>query len=307
MKIDDLILQIRASSREMVRQLGLLNNCFSSIGSVSQCHALVELDAHGVMNLGQLSTVLNLEKSTTSRLVSQLCNKGICTIQPDENDRRNKLVSLTKKGESLVNKIHHEAKLQVKQALDILSDDEQHAVARGLSIYAKALKRSKLQNEYTIRKLLKADVPQLINLIKTVRTEFGFDASHPGAPLFEIELNKLYEIFNKKMSNYFILLQDKKVVGGVGFSPLSTADQAICELRGMYLISHLRGLGLGALLLQKVLEEAKKEGFKNCYLETQDFMYGANTLYKKFGFKQLDKPLRQSERIWTNSWYIKEV
>jgi putative acetyltransferase len=307
MKIAILIPRIRSASRELVRQFGLLNNRFSAIGSTSQCHALVELDTAGVMNLGQLSTVLNLEKSTTSRLVTQLLEQGICHIQADENDRRNKLISLTKKGLALVNKIHHEATLQVQRALDIMTEEEQATVVRGLSIYAKALKCSKLQHEYTIRKIRETDVPQLINLIKTVRQEFGFDSSHPGAALSDEELNTIYETHNTKRSNYFVIAQGKKILGGAGFGPLLGASENICELRGLYFAPQLRGLGFGALLMEKRLQEAKKMGYKSCYLESQDFMLGANTLFKRFGFTKLDKPLGNTGHTWTNCWYIKEL
>ncbi len=307
MQVDIQISQIRSASREMVRQFGFLNNRFSSIGSTSQCHALVELDSQGVMNLGQLSTVLNLEKSTTSRLVTQLCDKGICHIHSDENDRRNKLISLTKKGLELVNAIHHETKLQIKLALDMMNNEERAIVVKGLTIYAKALKRSRLQNKYKIRKLVKDDVPQLVNLIKTVWAEFGFDSNHPSATIFEDELHKTYEIYTSKKSNYYVLVNDKKIIGGVGFAPLVGVNENICELKGMYLSSQLRGLGLGAVLLKKVLQEANKEGFKKCYLETMNFMHGANTLYEKFGFMGLDKPIGNTGHSWTNCWYIKEL
>jgi putative acetyltransferase len=307
MKTDLLIAKIRSSSREMVREFGLLNNRFSLIGSTSQCHALVELDSRGVMNLGQLSAVLNLEKSTTSRLITQLLEKGICHIQPDENDRRNKLISLTNKGLQLVNKIHFEANLQVQQALDMMSEEEKNVVARGLSIYAKYLKRSRIQQEYTIRELLKKDVPALINLVKTVWAEFGFDSSHPEAPLFESELNKTYEIYSVKKSKYFVLTQGKKIIGGAGFGPLPGGDKSTCELKQMYLSSQLRGAGLGASLLKRVLEDIKKEGFKKCYLETMDFMHGANSLYQKFGFIKIDQPIGNTGHTWTNCYYIKEI
>lgn len=92
----------------------------------------------------------------------------------------------------------------------MMSEEEKNTVFHGLTVYAKALKRSRLQNEYKIRNLLKNDVPQLINLIKTVWAEFGFDSSHPKAPLFEIELNKTYETYTIKKSNYFVLVYGKK-------------------------------------------------------------------------------------------------
>jgi len=304
--MDKLITQIRSASRKMVRQLGLLENVFVSIGSTSQCHALVELDAHGTMNLNQLSTALNLEKSTISRLVTQLADKGICHIEPDEKDRRNKLITLTKKGLRLVSKINHEATTQVRQALEMMSDEEQNIVVRGLSIYAKALKRSRLQNEYKARKLLKKDVPELAILIRQVRAEFGFDAKHPMAHLFEEELNQIYETYNKDKSGYFVLVHNNKIVGGAGYAPFPGYDTT-CELKGMYLAPQLRGLGLGALLLRTVLQKTKDEGFTQCYLETMCFMEGANALYKKFGFKPLEKPLGDTGHNWTDCWYIKEI
>jgi putative acetyltransferase len=307
MQIDSFIPQIRSASREMVRQFGLLNNHFSSIGSNSQCHALIELDSRGVMNLGQLSTSLNLDKSTASRLVTQLCEKGICQIQPDENDRRNKLISLTQKGSKLVNEIHREANLQVKLALDMMSTEEQAVVLKGLTVYTKALKRSRLHNEYTVRKLQKKDIPQLVNLIKAVWSEFGFDSSHPQASIFEDELHRTHEAYICKKSNYYVLVSGRKIVGGIGFAPLINVSESICELKGMYLSSQLRGLGLGSLLLKKALHKAQLEGFKKCYLETMHFMHGANTLYKKFGFKKLDKPIGNTGHNWTNCWYIKTL
>lgn len=307
MQPENLISQIRSASREMIRQFGLLNNRFSSIGSTSQCHALVELDTHGVMNLGELSEVLNLDKSTTSRLVTQLCEKGICHIQSDQNDRRNKLISLTDKGLQHVNEIHHEAKLQVKLALEMMSDEEQKIVLQGLTIYAKALKRSRLHSEYTVRKLHKDDMPQLINLIKTVWAEFGFDSTHPKAAIFEDELHRTYETYTAKKSSYYVLVDEKKIIGGVGFAPLTGEGGNTCELKGMYLSSRLRGQGLGSVLLKQALQDAQAAGFQKCYLETMDFMRGANTLYKKFGFKQLDKPIGNTGHNWTNCWYMKNL
>jgi len=307
MSIDSLISQIRSSSREMVRQFGLLENRFSEIGSTSQCHALVELGSQGLMNLAQLSSALNLEKSTTTRLVQQLLDDGLCHIRPDENDRRNKLLSLTKKGLKLADKINVEARLQVKQALALMNDEEQNMVARGLSLYAKALHRSHMRNECSIRKLEKNDMSQLISIIKQVRAEFGFDENHPTASLSEKEFDDMYEFFSKDKSGYFVLEHDKEIVGGGGYCPLPGADKDICELRGMYLASSLRGLGLGTVVLQKILQYAKADGFKKCYLETQDFMQGANALYKKCGFQKLDKPMGNTGHSWTNCWYIKEL
>jgi putative acetyltransferase len=303
---DTIITHLRSASRELVRELGILNNRYAEIGSISQCHALIELNAHGVLTLGDLSNILNLDKSSTSRLISQLCERGICQFWLDVNDRRNKLISLTKKGLELVTVIHSNTTSQIKNALNMMSESEQTTAMQGLSLYVKALKQARLQNEYKIRKLTKTDVPQLIRLIRSVWVEFGFDSSHAAADIYEEELHQMYETYAIDKSNYFVLVNDNKIVGGVGYTPL-VGEKNIGEIKGMYLSAELRGLGLGTFLFKKILHEVQKDGFKQCYLETMDFMRGANHLYQKFGFQKLDKPLGKTGHSWTNCWYIKEL
>lgn len=150
-------------------------------------------------------------------------------------------------------------------------------------------------------------MPQLVNLIKTVWAEFGFDSSHPKAAIFEDELHKTYETYTSKKSHYYVLVNGKKIIGGIGFAPLIGSSENTCELRGMYLASQLRGRGLGSVLLKKALHDAHEEGFKKCYLETMDFMHGANTLYIKFGFMKLDNPMGNTGHSWTDCWYIKKL
>lgn len=303
---DLLVTTVRSSAREIVRQAGLLRNQFQSIGSPSLCHALVEIDSQGEIGISKLSVILGLDQSTTSRLVEQMVREEMCILQIGKTDRRNKLISLTQKGSRLVAKIHEEAKSQVHEALDLLDPDEKNKVFEGLSIYAKALRQTSLQKDYKIRLLQTKDVPQLIQLTKTIWAEFGFDSNHPNAPIFEAELERTHEIFSAKKTAYFVLLHGDSIVGGAGFGPLSEESE-ICELKGMYLSDSIRGFGLGKTLLSHAFEAMRQEGFKECYLETMDFMHQANLLYQRSGFEKLDQPKGSTGHSWTNCWYIKKL
>jgi putative acetyltransferase len=53
--------------------------------------------------------------------------------------------------------------------------------------------------------------------------------------------------------------------------------------------------------------EAKKMGFKNCYLETLPYMKSAVKLYKKTGFVALDAPLGNTGHYSCTEWMIKEL
>ena len=144
---------IRSSTRSIIRELGFLDDRFSAIGSISQCHALIEIHSMEKINSAQLSAALDLEKSTTSRLVAQLLKKGLCQTTFDGDDRRNKLLTLTKKGIEMVSNIHKEADLQVKMALDMMNEEEQTIINNGLHLYALALQRARLHNDQTISPL----------------------------------------------------------------------------------------------------------------------------------------------------------
>jgi DNA-binding MarR family transcriptional regulator len=88
----------------------------------------------------------------------QMSEEDICQIQSGKDDRRNKFISLTEKGLTLVNQIHIEAEAQVKQALGMMNEEEKNIVANGLSMYADALRKSSLQHEYTSGKSSKRGI-----------------------------------------------------------------------------------------------------------------------------------------------------
>jgi DNA-binding MarR family transcriptional regulator len=73
--------------------------------SVTQCHALEMLAEHGPMRLGDLTDRLFLDKSTTSRVVHTLVNKGYVEQHADPRDRRATALSATSAGRDLCARI----------------------------------------------------------------------------------------------------------------------------------------------------------------------------------------------------------
>ncbi len=72
-----------------------------------------------------------------------------------------------------------------------------------------------------------------------------------------------------------------KIIGTVAVNRLS-ADK--CELKSMYLLSEYHRNGLGQKMMDKALEYAKKNDFKEMYLNTLSSSESAIILYEKNGF-----------------------
>ena len=74
----------------------------------------------------------------------------------------------------------------------------------------------------------------------------------------------------------------------VGCVALKELDAGHGELKSMRTDAAARGRGLGALLLEHVLDEAARRGYRRVSLETgsQDFFRPARTLYARYGFRE---------------------
>jgi DNA-binding MarR family transcriptional regulator len=91
--------------------------------SVTQCHALEMLVAHGPMRLNDLTERLFLDKSTTSRVVRTLVKKRYVEQHADPRDGRATALSATRTGRDLCARITGDLVDQQKVLLADLDPD----------------------------------------------------------------------------------------------------------------------------------------------------------------------------------------
>jgi Transcriptional regulators len=136
-----LIDDIRAASRQMVRELGFMEATLAATDyPPSAVHTILEIGARGPMTSVQLAEILHLEKSSVSRMVRKLVECGELKETSDTQDARIKLLSLTPKGRRTLAALHDFGRRQVAGALARLTETERKIVRDGLGIYASALK-----------------------------------------------------------------------------------------------------------------------------------------------------------------------
>ena len=129
----------REQIRILERKLGLLkkNNgsCCAAALTLAQCHALVEIGRVKIISLKELSIILAIDMSTTSRTVDGLVKKGYVQRIPSREDRRSVEISLTESGfeifetiesnndtfsADIFNNIPIDEKMNVLHALDVM-------------------------------------------------------------------------------------------------------------------------------------------------------------------------------------------
>ena len=146
-----------------------------------------------------------------------------------------------------------------------------------------------MSNPINIRPIRIEDNPLIATIIRSCLTEFG--ANKPGTVYYDKTTDHLFELFQEKGAAYFIAEQEGRIVGGGGIFPSPGLPLGTCELVKMYLLPEARGMGIGATLMNKCISKAKELAFISMYIETLPELKKAISVYEKFGFDYLDKPL----------------
>ncbi len=298
---------MRDSSRRLVRVLGFMHSRLAGIDCTpAQCHALIELAAHGRLTTGEVAELLEVDKSTASRTIRPLVREGLVESETDPQDQRAKPLRLSEAGRQRVERIHGAADVQVAGALALLSDEDRTTVLRGVSIYERALHRAKAREGVVARPIEARDDPALASIIRSVMTEFG--AVGCGYSIEDAEVDGMHAAYAPERHAYFVAERDGELLAGGGMAPLrGSGRDDVCELRKMFARPEARGLGIGRQLLELSLAAARAAGFRTCYLETLKHMHRARALYERLGFRPLDGPMGNTGHVACDDWYLLDL
>lgn len=105
---------------------------------------------------------------------------------------------------------------------------------------------------------------------------------------FEEELAELPGDYRSPAGRLMLALVDGAVAGCGALRPLPDCDYPnACEMKRLYVRPAFRGFGLGRLLVQALLDDAKRAGYSSVLLDTLDDMEAARGLYASFGFEEV--------------------
>nr|WP_255603829.1 MarR family transcriptional regulator [Oscillochloris sp. ZM17-4] len=129
----------------LVRAFGLHQGDQTPCGtpvSVAEAHALLELSRHEPMAQRDLAAWLRLEKSTVSRLVAQLEQRGWLGRARDNSDRRVLLLSLTADGRRIAGELAAARRARFARLLAAIPAAQRDAVTLALTTLVEAIDAS---------------------------------------------------------------------------------------------------------------------------------------------------------------------
>lgn len=129
---------LREVARLYTRAQRVVADCCRT--SNTQCILLTELGRSGPLPLSELGQRLSLEKSWISRAVDGLVRRGWATKEPNPQDARSWLVTLTDDGAKTVRELNQTLDAHAEQLLGSFREPDRKAVETSLLLLLKALR-----------------------------------------------------------------------------------------------------------------------------------------------------------------------
>lgn len=291
-----LVPEIRAASRALVREFGLMNRTVAGTDlSLSAVHAIIEIGLAKNLSSRDLCEKLLLEKSTVSRLVNSLVNRGELLERRSREDKRIKNLQLTSQGKSTLREIDRFAETQVSSALDVLDEPSRLAVLKSFEDYTTALKiaSGRLAKHDSIDdfSIETGYVPTLVGRIVEMlhahmNRHYGFGIA------FETRIaGDIAEFFGRldspRNQTWYAEIGGK-VVGSISIDGEDLGD-GNAHLRWFIVDEAARGSGAGKALLQQALSFCDQQEFPETHLWTVKGLDKARRLYEINGFELADE------------------
>src|SRR3954468_16847901 len=134
--------------------------------------------------------------------------------------------------------------------------------------------------------IIQAETDKQIDASRKLFREYeawlGMDLCFQG---FEQELKDLPGKYSPPSGRLYLAYSENQPAGCIALREL---QRGVCEMKRLFLREGFRGLGLGRMLIERLIAEAQSEGYRKLRLDTfPPKMEKAVALYESYGFRPI--------------------
>jgi DNA-binding MarR family transcriptional regulator/GNAT superfamily N-acetyltransferase len=282
--LDRRVAAVRHFNRFYTQRIGVLSA--ASPFSLTEGRVLYELAHRERPTASALAKDLGLDAGYLSRILRAFGKRGLVDKQASSTDGRQRLLSLTERGQKTFAPINARSQDEIAVVLNALGDREQARLVETMQTIEQLLGA---QPEPKVPYILRPPAPG----------DMGWVVSRHGA-LYNREFgwNEEIEALTAEIVAEFVRKYDPKCErcwiaerngGNVGSVFLVRRSDRVARLRLLLVEPSARGLGIGARLVAECERFARQVGYRKITLWTHGNLAAARRVYEQAGYRLTHK------------------
>jgi DNA-binding MarR family transcriptional regulator/GNAT superfamily N-acetyltransferase len=288
---DAAVAGVRAFNRFYTNMIGLLRGKYLDTPySLTEARILFELAQREASEVTDLRHTVDIDAGYLSRILARFSADSLITRQRSAADGRRQVISLTESGRSVVAGLDARSAAQTRDMLGAVHDEDRHRLLDAMHVITDVLSESPRPRGYLLRAPRPGDMGWVVQRHGALYAEeFGWDET------FEALVARLVADYvdhrDPDREAAWIAEVDGRPAGCVF---CVRKDDRTAQLRMLLVEPWTRGLGIGSLLVEEVLRFARRAGYSDITLWTNDVLVGARRIYQRAGFTLDDETRHHS-------------
>jgi DNA-binding MarR family transcriptional regulator/GNAT superfamily N-acetyltransferase len=272
---------VRAFNRFYTNMIGLLRGKYLDTPySLTEARILFELAQRDANEVTDLRRTVDIDTGYLSRILARFESDGLISRQRSAADGRRQVIRLTDAGRDVVTGLDGRAAAQTRDMLAAVRSEDQRRLLDAMRLITEVLSGSPRPRGYLVRAPEPGDMGWVVQRNGAVYAEqFGWDTT--------------YEALVARIVADYVDHRDPECeaawiaeVDGIraGCVFCVRENETTARLRLLLVEPWARGLGIGSRLVEQVLRFARRAGYTEITLWTNDVLADARRIYQRAGF-----------------------
>jgi DNA-binding MarR family transcriptional regulator/GNAT superfamily N-acetyltransferase len=256
---------------------GLLDTPYS----LTEARIIFELAREDRTEAGQLRRWLDIDAGYLSRILARFEADGIVGRSRSPQDARRQVIGLTATGRAVFAKLDALSASQVRGLLAGLPAGRRAGLLAAMAGIREALEATPRHTALVLRAPLPGELGWVVQRNAALyAAEYGWDESYE-ALVARIVADYAARADHKREAAWIAELDGQPA--GCVFCMRKSDD--VAQLRLLLVEPHIRGRGIGERLVAECVAFARRTGYREIVLWTNDVLHAARRIYQRAGFE----------------------
>jgi DNA-binding MarR family transcriptional regulator/GNAT superfamily N-acetyltransferase len=274
---------VRRFNRFYTNQIGVLRErLLRSPFSLTEARIIYELASRGETTATQLCHELRLDGGYVSRILRRFDKQGLIEKKRARSDGRQSLLRLTEQGQEAFATLNSRSRTEIGAMLSGLPRQEQNRLVSAMHAIETLLGADPEQRmPYLLRPHQPGDMGWVVHRHGVLYAEaYGWDETFEA--LVARVVAEFVENYDPKAERCWIAERDGEIVGSVF---VVRKSKEVAKLRLLLVEPKARGLGIGTRLVDECARFARRVGYRQLTLWTNNVLHAARHIYERAGFR----------------------